>query len=120
MELEFADYQSLQPIPKADRIDMTWVKISQIKDGEDEYCFRNLAKVMLGILTIPHSNASCERIFSCVRKNKTDQRASLGSDTLDALLVVKSTPGDAHTRNYASGKLQNLKSSYYRSLKHQD
>ena len=28
----------------------------------------------------------CERIFSCVRKNKTDQRASLYADTLDVTL----------------------------------
>ena len=52
---------------------------------------------MLGILTIPHSNTPCERVFSCVRKNKTDQRASLSAQTLEALLLVKGRQGSEFT-----------------------
>ncbi|KAL8602737.1 hypothetical protein ACOMHN_024299 [Nucella lapillus] len=50
-----------------------------------------LCEVMLGICTIPHSSAACERVFSCVRKTCTDQRASLGQDTVEALLVHDTT-----------------------------
>ncbi|KAK7488557.1 hypothetical protein BaRGS_00020174 [Batillaria attramentaria] len=46
----------------------------------------------MGVCTIPHSSASCERVFSCVRKNLTDQRSTLHQDTLEALLVLKSRP----------------------------
>ena len=45
---------------------------------------------MCGIMTIPHSSAHCERVFSCVRKNRTEQRASLSDRTLESLLVFKS------------------------------
>ena len=37
----------------------------------------NLSKVALGVLTIPHSNAGEERVFSTIRKNKTDFRSNL-------------------------------------------
>lgn len=41
-------------------------------------------------MTIPHSNAAEERIFSLVNKNKTPTRSSLNADgTLSSLLVVK-------------------------------
>ena len=45
---------------------------------------------MLGILTFPHSNAACERIFSLIQINKTDFRSSLKPETLQAILVAKS------------------------------
>ena len=67
---------------------------------------------MLGILTIPHSSAHCERIFSCVRKNRTEQRSCLGDDTLEALLVIKST----ESVDLSNKTLDHIKGSYYRSL----
>ena len=69
---------------------------------------------MCGILAIPHSNAGCERIFSCVRKNKTDQRSSL-ADILDALMVLKSRPKKQH--EYSTEELNMFKSAYAASLK---
>ncbi|KAL8583744.1 hypothetical protein ACOMHN_000365 [Nucella lapillus] len=65
-----------------DTVDKTWVAISKAHPDMKPLC-----EVMLGICTIPHSSAACERVFSCVRKTCTDQRASLGQDTVEALLV---------------------------------
>lgn len=67
-----------------DRIDDVWWKI-----GHDKEELKELSHVMLGIQSIPHSSSHCERVFSCVRKNRTDQRACLSDDTL-ALLLLKS------------------------------
>ena len=71
---EFAHYQlddlsgvSISPDHRAD--DM-WVEISKLKDkstSEQKYVY--LPKIMLAILSIPHSNAEDERTFSLVRKN---------------------------------------------------
>lgn len=36
-----------------------------------------------------HSNADCERLFSTVRKNKTDFRASMSTKTLSSILTHK-------------------------------
>ena len=42
------------------------------------------------VLVTPHSNAEEERVFSMVRKNKTDFRSSLKSDgSLSSILTVK-------------------------------
>ena len=73
--------------------------------------------VVLSILTIPHSSAHCERVFSTVRKNRTEQRSSLSDKTLEALLVMKSRPAEAGTRHFSEEKtLKGLKSAYYQSL----
>ncbi|XP_070209689.1 protein FAM200C-like [Littorina saxatilis] len=97
------------------RLDTIWNSIGSLEEG----AFSDLSLVMRGILTIPHSSAHCERIFSCVRKNKTEQRASMADDTLDSLLVVKGskkTPVDA-VGALTGSQLKNLRSAYYRSLK---
>ena len=56
------------------------------------FMFEDLANVMLGLLTIPHSSAHCERVFCCVRKNRTPQRSSMSDQTMESLLVLKSRP----------------------------
>ena len=73
----------------AEHTDDTWTVIGQMTDSCESVLFAKLGAFMKGLLTIPHSNTHCERIFSCVRRNRTDQRASFGDGTLEALLVVK-------------------------------
>ena len=79
--------------------------------------FSYLPKFMVSIFTIPHSSAHCERVFSCVRKNRTDQRASLGEDTMEALMVVKSQPGGSLNRHLTKEDLIAIKKCYADSLR---
>jgi hypothetical protein len=74
---------------------------------------------MCGILCIPHSKAHCERVFSVVRKNRTDQMASLGEKTVESLLVLKLRPGHpcGASRQHSNKTLDKLKGAYYRQLK---
>ena len=52
--------------------------------------FDLLAKVALLVLTIPHSNAAEERVFSMVSKNKTKFRSKLDlAGTLSSILISK-------------------------------
>ena len=52
--------------------------------------FQHLHKVAEAVLVIGHSNAGEERLFSMVRKNKTDSRSALSLDgTLSNLLSMK-------------------------------
>ena len=91
---EFVHYQlddlsgvSISPERRAD--DM-WVEISNLKDkSTSEQKYVHLPKIMLAILSIPHSNAEDERIFSLVRKNATEFRPSLATKTLSDLLTQK-------------------------------
>ena len=112
---QFCKYQ-LTDVDKlmADRIDSTW---SNIAAAHPE--FKGLSQAMMGIMTIPHSSSACERFFSTVRKNATDQRASMNQDTMEAILVVKAKPGNFldDSRQHSNSDLQKLKSAYYLSLK---
>lgn len=60
-----------------------------MKDACGQYRFDCLARVMAAILAIPHSNADCERVFSLVRKTRTESRASMSNETLESLLIQK-------------------------------
>ncbi|KAK7504777.1 hypothetical protein BaRGS_00003805 [Batillaria attramentaria] len=121
MQLEFSTYQATDIsvcIDSTDRVDATWREIEKLEEDKQPL-FKYLPSVMLAILTIPHSSAHCERVFSLVRKNQTDFRGSLGQEMIESLVVAKSRPGTALDRSYNKSQLQDLKSSYYRSLKHE-
>ncbi|XP_072173986.1 LOW QUALITY PROTEIN: uncharacterized protein [Diadema setosum] len=94
IQLEFARYQvddlsdvNISPLHRAD--DM-WVEILKLKDrSTSQLKYVYLPKIMLAIISIPHSNAEDERIFSLVRKNSTEFHPSLATKTLSDLLTQK-------------------------------
>ena len=53
---------------------------------------QDLSIVMKGVLSVPHSSAACERIFSMVRNTCTVGRSATLQDTTEALLVMKGNP----------------------------
>ena len=90
LEVEFAQFQidKLENVSLDKRSDEAWVDIAGIRDkstGQLKYV--HLPKVMLAILSLPHSNADDERIFSLVRKNATVFRPSLSTQTLSDFLT---------------------------------
>ena len=56
--------------------------------------FPSLYKLMIGLLTIPASNADSERGFSVLRKIRTDQRSNLNQSTIIALMTIKLNSDD--------------------------
>ena len=73
LQSEFATLQVTE-IPEnirlEERIDSLWVSIGQMENELYVKQFQNIANVMLGILSIPHSNAEYEHIFPQVTKKK--------------------------------------------------
>ena len=58
-------------------------------------CLLKLAEI---VLVLPHSNTELERLFSVVRKNKTDSRSSLKlGGTLSSILAMKSKYPESRT-----------------------
>ena len=54
------------------RVDVLWMYLKSIKKpGSREHEFDLLFRVAEAVMTIPHSNAGEERIFSLINKNKT-------------------------------------------------
>ena len=72
------------------RMDVIWGYLNSVKNIDGKLTFERLAKVSLLVLTIPHSNAEEERLFSLVTKNKTKFRPNLKLDgTLASILTIK-------------------------------
>jgi len=71
------------------KIDEFWHYISNLKDFKDETMFPNLSKLAQIFLTLPHSNAEAERIFSIVTDVKTKKRNRLGNDSLNSIFLQK-------------------------------
>ena len=76
-------------IVNMERADMQWAAIAELKDCTGGPKFGKIAKFALIIFTIPSSNASCERVFSFVKRVRTDFRESMNTSTLNALCSVK-------------------------------
>ena len=95
VEEEFLDYQAMaeSDIPndiweaalKSDgehRMDIIW--------GHLEPKLPSLGAIALSVLVVPHSNAGEERVFSMIKKNKTDFRANLQLDgSLNSIMRIK-------------------------------
>lgn len=71
------------------RVDQVWASILHMRSPMGEERFPTLKKTMKAVLSLPHSNADCERAFSVVRKIHTDCRKNMTTDTLTALLQCK-------------------------------
>ena len=73
VQAEFCAYQC-EDFPSAiyelERADKQWVAVSQVSNVCGAKKFKLLPQIMCGILAIPHSNATSERIFSLVRKEQ--------------------------------------------------
>ena len=80
------------------RMDTLWWYICHMEVPQTSIKrFKFLPKVAEIVLLIPHSNAELERLFSIVRKNKTDARSSLKLDgTLSSILAMKSKYPESH------------------------
>lgn len=68
-------------------IDVMWNDIMNLENGNGEKKFKELSHFVLSVLSAPHSNASCERVFSKVNLIKTDIRNKLKTKTVNSLLL---------------------------------
>ena len=73
------------------RMDLIWSFLAEMKlPGMDVKRFPRLSKIAKEVLTIPHSNAGEERVFSTIRNIKREDRGHLQLEgTLSALVTVK-------------------------------
>ena len=74
---------------KKPRVCRYWWEVSKLVQLNGQPRFSTLCKLMMGLLTIPASNADSERGFSMLRKIHTDQRSNLSQSTIIALMSIK-------------------------------
>ena len=123
LETEFVEYQADSSIvyDPHTRIDVQWSEIAQIEDvSRSRKKYSLLSSVMKMVMTIFHSNADCERIFSTVGKNKTKERTSMNTDTLNSLLAHKlamqSKRATCYEMKYPQSLLKKAKQATYKAL----
>ena len=76
--------------PQLCSMDVVWAHLASRTNADGSSQFTHLSKVAHLVLTIPHSNAAEERVFSMVRKNKTPFRPNLDPDeTLGSIIATK-------------------------------
>lgn len=69
-------------------MDVFWHKLSKYEDDRLFYSFKNLSLFVLNVISFPHSNAECERIFSAVNLTKTKTRNKLVTLTVNGVLLA--------------------------------
>lgn len=84
---QFHNFQLPPDIKIDDPVDVFWHKINIYSDLHDIWNFRQLAKFFLNILSLLHSNADCERIFSKISLIKCQTRNKLVTNTINGLLL---------------------------------
>ncbi|CAG4962241.1 unnamed protein product [Parnassius apollo] len=81
-----ADEQHLNTNQPAD---VFWHQLSQIKDSNGDNKYHFLPRFMLQVLSLPHSNAECERKFSEINNIKTKQRNCLVTNTIKGNMLAQ-------------------------------
>ncbi|KYN21890.1 hypothetical protein ALC57_05732 [Trachymyrmex cornetzi] len=92
------EWRQLRVYAKQDEFDVkcssvseSWEKISTLKKGDSSLLCAKLSDFARKLLTLPHSSASVERIFSDVKLILTDRRNRLKTETLVVILHAKRT-----------------------------
>jgi len=89
-------------------INEMWHNIGQVNDfTSDTNKFLNISKLTKLVLTLPHSNAEAEKIFSVVNDVKTKKRNRISDDTLNVVTVIRSSFQD---KNISSADFKITKS----------
>ena len=66
-----------------------WKAMANLKNPNNSPSFYDLSIFSLTLLSLPHSNAEPERIFSDVNNIKTDLRNKLKTNTVDSIIHSK-------------------------------
>lgn len=93
------------------------VRIVASLSGEESGQFRIVLEIVDRIMVLPHSSATCERVFSTINLNKTKVRNKLSTNSLIGLLhckrLLKSTSDQNVTRLDYSSYLPLFNSTIY-------
>lgn len=83
-----SDYEDLKKLKNLNICDF-WNEVGQIKNELGAHIFSNIFRIVQGVLSLPHSSANVERIFSFQNIIKTKCRNRLAVSTCDALIQTK-------------------------------
>lgn len=70
-------------------VEVFWQSLENLQNFQDEPEFSNIARLAKLCLSLPHSNAETERVFSVVTDVKTKKRNKLSSEVLNSIAVIR-------------------------------
>lgn len=70
----------------SDETELFWASVSQLKTGDETPMFAEISAFVFKVLSLPHSSANVERIFSIINLMKTKQRNRLSTESIVGLL----------------------------------
>lgn len=84
--------------------DKFWVLLLNFKhEGSSIAIYKELSEFVLSILSLPHSNAECERLFSKVNRTKTKSRNSMITSTVSASLMTSECISNSNSNQGEKG-----------------
>lgn len=66
-----------------------WAEVNEYKDAANINPYKELANIAITMLSLPHSNAEIERVFSQMNLIKNKLRNKMKTDTTNALLHIR-------------------------------
>lgn len=67
-----------------------WTEVADYKDAKGVNSFHDICEMAISILSLPHSNAEVERLFSQINIVKNKLRNRLNSKSVSAIITVRS------------------------------
>lgn len=77
-----------------------WENIKTVLNPDGTQRYSEITKLVEICLSLPHSSATCERLFSIINLNKTKIRNKLNTSTLRGILYAKTIIGDKKCYDY--------------------
>lgn len=71
-----------------------WFELYAFRNSADEQVFKNICNLVFNVISLPHSSASAERIFSQLNLMKSKIRNRLLPETCNSLLMAKTLLGN--------------------------
>lgn len=93
---EWRVLQTLEEIViyKENSVPEFWSQVSEVRNAVNELMFPHLKKLISALLSLPHSSATAERIFSQLNLIKTKLRNRLNVETCSSLIFTKQLLGE--------------------------
>merc|ERR1712198_492270 len=104
MDLEYKCRQARELVQEGDTTDTFWVRLFELETA-GVYKYRELARGVIKMLSLPISNGGVERIFSDVNHLKSPKRSLLSHPLLTGMLYSK------HGLEFLGQKLSSFKPS---------
>lgn len=83
---QWRSLRNFEGLPAEEELDVFYYKLGQITNFENNYLFSDLSEFALCVISLPHSSASCERVFSKVNLIKTKARNKIITKTLNGIM----------------------------------